>query len=63
MSLRHGPPPPGRRTFEVTADDTAALAAREGLEPVLRLDDQPSAYARTDVTWTRLAFRASRDGA
>ena len=63
MSLRHGPPPPGRRTFEVTADDTAALAAREGLEPVLRLDDQPSAFARTDVTWTRLAFRASRSRA
>ena len=31
LSLRHGPMPAGRRMFEVSAEETIALAAREGL--------------------------------
>jgi SAM-dependent methyltransferase len=56
MTLRHGPVPAGRRMFDASADETVALAARAGLEVTLRLEGQPSAYARADVTWTRLAF-------
>ncbi len=56
MSLRHGPVPAGRRMFDVSADETITLASREGLALTLRLDNQASAFARTDVTWTRLAF-------
>lgn len=56
FSLRHGPVPPGRRMFEVTADETVGLAAAEGLRPVLRLGDQPDAASRPGVSWTRLAF-------
>ncbi len=60
LSLRHGPVPTGRRMFAVSADDTIALASREGLALTLRLDNQASVFARTDVTWTRLAFAKGR---
>ncbi|BBK30464.1 methyltransferase family protein [Stella humosa] len=56
LSLRHGPVPAGRRMFAVSADETIALAAREGLEPAIRLDDQPGLFGRPGVRWTRLAF-------
>jgi protein-L-isoaspartate O-methyltransferase len=57
LSLRHGPVPAGRLMFDVTADETIALAGNEGLRPLLRLDDQPSHLAgKSDVTWTLLAF-------
>ncbi len=56
VSLRHGPVPTGRRMFAVSAHETIALASREDLALTLRLDNQASAFARTDVTWTRLAF-------
>lgn len=56
MTLRHGPVPAGRRMFDVTADETTALARDAGLRLVLRLDNQPSQFNRTDVTWTRLVF-------
>ena len=36
LSLRHGPVPPGRRMFEVTADETIGLAQTEGLRLLLR---------------------------
>jgi len=35
MSLRHGPIPPGRRMFEVSAEETMALAQRPGLSCTL----------------------------
>ena len=57
LSLRHGPVPPGRRMFEVTGDETVALAQAEGLELEQRLDRQESALGQPDVFWTRLAFR------
>jgi len=57
LSLRHGPVPVGRLMYEVSADETAALAGNEGLRPRLRLEDQPSQLAgKSDVTWTLLAF-------
>lgn len=58
MTLRHGPVPPGRRMFEVSADETIGLAATHHLHPVLNLpaeSNHPQNRA-TGVTWTRLAF-------
>jgi SAM-dependent methyltransferase len=58
MTLRHGPVPPGRRMFEVSADETVALAATHRLHPVLNLraeSNHPHNRA-AGVTWTRLAF-------
>ncbi|MFM0340850.1 methyltransferase domain-containing protein [Paraburkholderia fungorum] len=58
MSLRHGPVPPGRRMFEVSAQETIDLAALYELRPVLNLGT-PSIQEgnrRSGVNWTRLAF-------
>ena len=56
FSLRHGPVPPGRRMFDVSAEETAALAAAEGLGLVLGLDNRADMLGRDGVRWTRLAF-------
>ena len=59
MTLRYGPVPPGRRMFEVSADETVALAAESGLALVLE-EDAPTLIKRTvPVTWKRLVFRLS----
>lgn len=61
ISLRHGPVPVGRRMFEVTAAETIALAAREGLTTLLKASResvQPANRA-AGVTWTVLAFRGA----
>jgi hypothetical protein len=42
--------------FDVTRAETVLLAASAGLSLILCLENQPSAFPRTDVTWTRLAF-------
>jgi len=60
MSLRHGPVPPGRRMFDVGAEETSRLAAAEGLDRVLTLELQDS-RRRQGVSWTRVAF--TRPGA
>jgi SAM-dependent methyltransferase len=62
MSLRHGPVPQGRRMFEVSAQETVALAEAQGLQPLLNLrtDSIQEANRRAGVTWTRLAFRRRR---
>lgn len=57
LSLRHGPIPPERRMFAVTADETVARAAETGLDSILRIDEQPAFSDNADVTWTVLAFR------
>lgn len=57
LSLRHGPVPPGRRMFDVTADETIGLAAAEGLQVVLNQQAPAAIQRREPVTWTRLAFR------
>jgi SAM-dependent methyltransferase len=56
LSLRHGPVPPGRRMFDVSADETIQLASLESLRLTLRLDNQPAAFGTKGVCWTRLAF-------
>ena len=56
MSLRHGPVPPGRRMFEVSAEETIALAQPLGLRCTLSQDLEPS-LRQPGVSWTRLAFR------
>ncbi len=58
MSLRHGPAPPGRRMFEVSAGETIALAQPLGLRCVLNQDAEPS-LRQPGVSWTRLVFRKS----
>jgi 2-polyprenyl-3-methyl-5-hydroxy-6-metoxy-1,4-benzoquinol methylase len=42
MSLRHGPVPPGRRMFEVSAEETIAMAQPLGLRSILRQEAEPS---------------------
>ena len=56
LSLRHGPVPPGRRMFDVSAEETEALARAEGL-PLVHKSRREDMQGRPDVTWTFLAFR------
>ena len=58
MTLRHGPVPPGRRMFEVSADETVGLAGMHHLHPVLNLraDSNHPQNRAAGVTWTRLGF-------
>jgi SAM-dependent methyltransferase len=55
MTLRHGPVPPERRMFEVSAEETIALAQPLGLACVLNRPAE-SSLRQPGVTWTRLAF-------
>ena len=58
ISLRHGPLPEGRRMFEVSADETIAIATQSKLN-LVRSGDFPSTRA-PGVVWSRLWFeRAS----
>lgn len=62
MSLRHGPVPKGRRMFDVSADETIALAASQKLIPLYNINSgsmQPENQA-TGVTWTKLVFELRR---
>lgn len=56
LSLRHGPVPAGRRMFDVSAQETAALAARHGLAQHFcgRREDM---LGRDGVDWTFLVLR------
>jgi SAM-dependent methyltransferase len=58
MRLRHGPVPPGRRMFDVTADETMALALACGLTTVFNQHGQSSNAENraAGVTWTTVAF-------
>ncbi|NIA72184.1 class I SAM-dependent methyltransferase [Pelagibius litoralis] len=56
LSLRHGPVPPGRRMFDVTAAETVELAQVQDLGLVLQHENQDRFFRRPDVSWTRLAF-------
>jgi hypothetical protein len=57
MTLRHGPVPPGRRMFEVSAAETIKLAT--GLEVLL--NEHRASLRRQisdpNVSWTQLALR------
>jgi SAM-dependent methyltransferase len=51
MTLRHGPVPHGRRMFEVSGAETAALAKQAGLQVNL-LASRQDTQQRADVSWT-----------
>ncbi len=57
LTLRHGPVPAGRRMFEVSADETEALARAHGLARVWRSEHGDGTLGRPGVRWDRLAFR------
>jgi SAM-dependent methyltransferase len=59
LSLRHGPIPPGRRMFDVSAEETIALAVRQGLACLVNAVTASVQAHQPDVTWTRLGFRKS----
>ncbi|WP_258127729.1 class I SAM-dependent methyltransferase [Achromobacter anxifer] len=56
MSLRHGPVPPGRRMFDVSAQETIALAAGHGLSSH-HLSSREDMLDRADVRWSFLGLR------
>jgi SAM-dependent methyltransferase len=58
MKIRHGPVPPGRRMFEISAEETIELAGLYGLHPVfnLRTESSQEANRLAGVTWTSLAL-------
>jgi len=62
LSLRHGPVPPGRRMFQVSAEETVRLAAVSGLTVCVSVERgslQPR-NQQEGVTWTVLAVQRSR---
>lgn len=61
MTLRHGPVPPGRRMFAVTADETIGLAQAAGFAVVHEEYSPEGALSTPGVTWTRLAFARAAD--
>ena len=58
MRLRHGPVPPGRRMFDVAAEDVVALAAPLGLRCVFEHHGGSLGMQNhsAGVTWTTLAL-------
>ena len=65
MKIRHGPVPPGRRMFEIPAEETIELARMHGLHPVLnrRAESSQQANRAAGVDWTSLAFAKAKPGA
>jgi SAM-dependent methyltransferase len=63
MKIRRGPVPPGRRMFEVSAEETIALAGNEGLRPVLNLRSESSQEKNraAGVSWINLAFMKGKE--
>jgi SAM-dependent methyltransferase len=62
MKVRHGPVPPGRRMFEIQAEETIALARIHGLHLVLnrRVESSQQANRIAGVDWTSLAFAKAK---
>ncbi|MGW3296079.1 class I SAM-dependent methyltransferase [Streptomyces xiamenensis] len=58
ITLRHGPPPEGRRMFDVPADETIALAQEHGLALVQR-SGNPDRMSRPLVHWDALVFEVA----
>jgi SAM-dependent methyltransferase len=58
MRLRHGPVPPGRRMFEITAEEVIALAGPLGLTITLNHHGASAGGPNlaAGITWTTLAF-------
>jgi SAM-dependent methyltransferase len=63
MSLRHGPLPPRRRMFAVSAAETIELALAHGLRSVLnvRTASAQPVNRQASVTWSHLAFACGCD--
>ncbi|WP_298955081.1 class I SAM-dependent methyltransferase [uncultured Methylobacterium sp.] len=59
MSLRHGPVPEGRRMFEVSAEETADLGRRHGLDEVFGCEREDM-LGRGDVRWSFLCLERPR---
>ena len=55
MALRHGPVPAGRRMFDVSAAETAALGAAHGLRETFRTR-RADTQGRADVHWSVLCL-------
>jgi SAM-dependent methyltransferase len=62
MTLRHGPVPSDRIMFDVSAEETTALAEAQGLRCVLNLrtESKLAANREAGVTWSRVAFVRDR---
>ncbi|WP_380283203.1 class I SAM-dependent methyltransferase [Kitasatospora purpeofusca] len=58
LTVRHGPVPPGRRMYDVPADETLALARTRGLHPLLHTERR-DLHGRSDVHWTVLVLSFS----
>lgn len=58
MSLRHGPVPEGRRMFDVSGEETIALAASHGLINLMheRADSIAAENRSRRIQWTKLVF-------
>ncbi len=63
LSLRHGPVPPKRRMFEVSAEETIRLAQAQGLRSLLNVDAESVQPGNrlAGVTWSHLAFDLPED--
>jgi SAM-dependent methyltransferase len=57
MTLRHGPVPEGRRMFDVSGEETVALAAGHGFAP-RHMARYPDMLGRPDIAWTALVLDA-----
>ncbi|MCZ8313918.1 class I SAM-dependent methyltransferase [Phreatobacter sp.] len=55
ITLRHGPVPEGRRMFDVSLQETVALAARHGLSSLFETR-RPDMFGRPGVTWSVLVL-------
>ncbi len=58
MSQRHGPVPKGRRMFEISGEETIALAAQHGLTNLYheRAESIQAENRANQIEWTKLVF-------
>ena len=61
LSLRQGPPPPGRPMAPVTAAEVEMLARRYGLQTI-RIERHPDAAGRIGISWEIIWLRLPDDG-
>jgi SAM-dependent methyltransferase len=61
MTLRHGPLPEGRQTFDVSADETISLAVLSGFETIanVRRESVGASNRAVGIMWSHLVFRFS----
>lgn len=56
MSLRHGPIPPGRRMFDVSAEETISLGAQAGLHRH-HTSEREDMLGRAEVSWSIIGLK------